>query len=72
MKTLLLTLLLIGSQALAHDEPDTAKIEAQLDRIERKANYEAMRARQRAFMERAARDAQRHQARGMCAVNGSC
>ena len=60
-------------QAQAHDEqPTNAEVKAQLDRIEQQARHEAMKARQRAFMEAAQRDAQRHQARGMCAVNGTC
>ena len=65
--------LLMAVTAYAHDEqPSNAEVQAQLNRIEQAARVEAVRARQRAFRERAAQDAQRHHQRGMCAVNGTC
>ena len=82
MKTLILTLLLFGAGCASYAAPpDFASMSAQefqtwqgnqALRAQRQANYHAMQARQRAFMEAAQRDAMRHQARGMCAVNGSC
>jgi len=72
MKTLILITMLLAGPALAHDEPTAAETKAQLDRIEQTQRSEAIKAKNRAFMQRHREVARRHQQRGMCAANGSC